>query len=386
MENMNDKWKKVALEAVPFLLLWAAFFMFGLWLRRQIPLDVPPGELHGLDYNGHGELFADHRLITFTRFRHPLFGWLMSPIPLFGARIANVSFIAYWGYLSFIFSGIVAASVWMVYRISAQMDGVGKVSAAVCAGLFACFGYVRYLAAGPESFSVSMLLALAVLWWGVRSPFVVGRQPLQGKGVYDKLVWFLLFVVATGITLTQGAKVVLAYLVSRRMTKRDWICLASGAAAAVLAAVGFYVVKLMLLGSGGRTVSSAFADLFSCIPHDLTIVQRLRMLEMFFFEPIVPHGVPYSVSEIVVAYSSWWQYALCAAIYLATAVGAYRMRSTLLVKMIVVMFCVDAVIHLVMFWGMSEAQIYCGHWFYVLPILIAGAWKKGVIKKPSDML
>jgi hypothetical protein len=225
-----------------------------------------------------------------------------------------------------------------------------------------------------------------VLWWGVRSPFVVGRQPLQGKGVYDKLVWFLLFVVATGITLTQGAKVVLAYLVSRRMTKRDWICLASGAAAAVLAAVGFYVVKLMLLGSGGRTVSSAFADLFSCIPHDLTIVQRLRMLEMFFFEPIVPHGVPYSVSEIVVAYSSWWQYALCAAIYLATAVGAYRMRSTLLVKMIVVMFCVDAVIHLVMFWGMSEAQIYCGHWFYVLPILIAGAWKKGVIKKPSDML
>ena len=51
-----DKWKRLALEAVPFLLLWMVFFVFGLWLRRQIPLDVPPGEIHGFDYNGHGEL------------------------------------------------------------------------------------------------------------------------------------------------------------------------------------------------------------------------------------------------------------------------------------------------------------------------------------------
>lgn len=370
---MKEKWKKIAAEAVPFILLWAAFFVFGLWLRRQIPLDVPPGELHGFDYNGHGELFADHRLITFTRFRHPLFGWLMSPIPLFGARIADVSFLAYWGYLSFIFSGIVTASVWAVYRIAARVEGVGKVWAAVCAALFACFGYVRYLAAGPESFSVSMLLALAVLWWAVRSPFADGRRPLAGKGMYDKIVWGVLFFVATGITITQGAKVLIAYLVSRQMTKRDWMCLAGGAAAVVLAGVGFYMVKLVLLGSGGRTISAAFADLFSCIPHDLTWAQRLRMLEMFFFEPILPHGVPYSVSEITTGYSSWWQYAVCAVVYLTAAVGAWRMRGTLLVKVIAGMFCVDAAIHLVMFWGMSEAQIYCGHWFYALPILMAGA-------------
>jgi hypothetical protein len=258
------------------------------------------------------------------------------------------------------------------------MDGVGKVPSAVCAGLFACFGYVRYLAAGPESFSVSMLLALAVLWWGVRSPFVAGRQLIEGKGVYDKLVWILLFVMATGITLTQGSKVILAYLISRRMTKRDWMFLAGGAVALALAGCGFYVVKLMLLGSDGRTISSAFAELFSCIPHDLTIVQRLRMLEMFFFEPILPHGVPYSVSEITAGYTSWWQYVVCAMIYIATAVGAWRMRSALIVKMIAAMFCVDAVIHLAMFWGMSEAQIYCGHWFYALPILMAGAWKRSV--------
>ena len=370
------RWRRAAFEAVPFMLLWAAFFAFGLWLRRQIPIDMSPGELHGFDYNGHGELFADHRLITFTRFRHPLFGWLMSPISLFGARIAEVSFLAYWGYLSFVFSGIVTAAVWMVYRIAAGIEGVGKPCAAVCAALFACFGYVRYLAAGPESFSVSMVIALATLWWGVHSPLVDGRRFLAGKEIYEKIVWGVLFIAATGITITQGAKVILAYLVSRRLSKRDWMLLGTALAAIAIAGVVFYFVKLVLLGAEGRTVGSAFSDLFSCIPHDISWGRRFRMLEMFFCEPIVPHGVPYSISEITTAYLSWWQYAVCAVVYVMAAVGVWRMRNTRLVRMIGAMFCVDAVIHLVLFWGMAEAQIYCGHWFYALPILMAGALKR----------
>lgn len=113
------KWRRAILEALPFLALWAAYFTFGLWLRRQIPLEELPGELHGYDYNAHGALFSDHHLILFTRFRHPLFGWLMSPITLFGARLAQLSFVVFWGYLSFIFSGIVTACVWMVYLLAA---------------------------------------------------------------------------------------------------------------------------------------------------------------------------------------------------------------------------------------------------------------------------
>ena len=34
---------------------------------------------------------------------------------------------------------------------------------------------------------------------------------------------------------------------------------------------------------------------------------------------------------------------------------------------------IDAALHLALFWGMREGQIYCGHWFYVLPIFWAGA-------------
>ena len=81
-------WKRWLVEALVFFALWMIYFAYGIWLRNQIPLDAVPGELHGFDYNAHGILFSDHHLILFTRFRHPLFGWLMSPIPLFGERLS----------------------------------------------------------------------------------------------------------------------------------------------------------------------------------------------------------------------------------------------------------------------------------------------------------
>ena len=366
------KWRRAILEALPFLALWAAYFAFGLWLRRQIPLEELPGELHGYDYNAHGVLFSDHHLILFTRFRHPLFGWLMSPITLFGARLAQLSFVVFWGYLSFIFSGIVTACVWMVYRLAARIEGVGRIRAALCAAAFAGFGYMRYLAAGPESFPVSMLLALTVLWWGLHSPFAASAS--RSGVLFDRVVWGTLFFLSGGITVTQGVKTALAYIASRKVTKRAcaWIC----GVAVALATVGalFYVVKLVWLGAeGGRTIGAALDELFASIPHGLSWERRLRMLEMFFCEPIIPHGAPYSVSEITQGYSAIWPYAVCAGIYLLAAVGAWRLRHTRLLRLLAVSFAVDAVIHLVCFWGMAEAQIYCAHWFYALPLLCCGA-------------
>lgn len=356
-------------EALAFFALWMIYFAYGLWLRHQIPIDAVPGELHGFDYNAHGLLFADYRLILFTRFRHPLFGWLMSPIPLFGERLARISFVAYWGYLSLIFSAFVAASVWLAYRIMARINGVGRLRAAICAAGFACFGYMRYLAAGPESFPVSMFLALAVLGWVGRSPADDGRKQLL-----DRVGWGVLFFLSGGITITQGVKTALAYVVARKQTRRTWLFLGGGACALAVCGTLFYIVKLVWLGrEGGQTIASAFESLFESIPHGLSWGQRLRMIEMFLCEPIIPHSIPYSVSKITVGYGTWWPYALCAGIYLLAVIGAWRMRRMQIMRIIFATLAIDIVIHFVFFWGMEEAQIYCGHWFYVLPILVAGA-------------
>lgn len=373
MDGRTTRWKRIAAEAAPFVLLWAAYFAFGLWLRGQIPIDLERGELHGFDYNAHGRLFSDYRLILFTRFRHPLFGWLMSPIPLLLQPVARISFVAFWACLSAIFSAIVTACVWLVFRIAARIEGVGRIRAAVCAGAFASFGYMRYLAAGPESFAVSMLLALVVLWWGLHSPFAQDGFAPGFRRKLDRSAWGVLFFLSGGITITQGVKTAVAYVVSRKMTKRTWFAICGGAAALALAGALFYVVKLVLLGGGGRTIGGGVEELLASIPHGLSWAQRLRMLEMFFCEPLIPHGAPYSASKLTAGYASWWQYAACAAIYALAAVGAWRGRRTLLVRIIAATFAVDAAIHFAFFWGMQEAQIYCGHWFYALPLLIAQA-------------
>ena len=365
-------WKRWLVEALAFFALWMIYFAYGIWLRNQIPLDAAPGELHGFDYNAHGILFSDHHLILFTRFRHPLFGWLMSPIPLFGERLARLSFETYWGYLSLIFSGFVTVSVWLVYRIAARIKDVGRWRAVLCAAGFACFGYMRYLAAGPESFPVSMAIALAVLWWGCHSPFDNERRQ-----TFDRIGWGVLLFLSGGITITQGVKTALSYLVARRPTRRTGLFLGAGALLLAIGGTLFYVVKLVWLGSeGGRTIGAAIEELLGSIPHGLSWGQRMRMIEMFLCEPIIPHGVPYSVSKITAGYDSWWPYALCAVLYLLAAVGAWRLRHTRILRLMAATLSIDIVIHFVFFWGMDEAQIYCGHWFYALPILVAGAIAK----------
>ena len=109
------------------------------------------------------------------------------------------------------------------------------------------------------------------------------------------------------------------------------------------------------------------------MPQGIGWGERLRMLEMFFCEPIVPHGVPFTVSKIVQGYASAGPYVVCGAVYALAAFGAWRLRRTRLLRVLAAMFAVDALIHLAFFWGMEEAQIFCPHWFYALPILWAGA-------------
>ena len=92
--------------------------------------------------------------------------------------------------------------------------------------------------------------------------------------------------------------------------------------------------------------------------------------------PVLHWKLARAVSKITVGYGTWWPYALCAAVYLLAAVGAWRMRHMLITRMILTTLFVDLTIHVGFFWGMEEAQLYCGHWFYVLPIFAAGAISK----------
>lgn len=356
-------------EGTVFGVLWLVYFGFGLWARRQFPLDAV-GAIHGWDFNGLAEILSDYRSLSFIRFRHPAFGFFLVPIPLLLGRVAQLNYMFYWGCLSFIFAGFTTVGVWLVYRVSLALDGVGRGVAAFCTAAFASFAYVRYMAVGPESYPISMALALAALLW------ILYTRCHGVAAKLDVVVWCALFFFAGGMTITQGAKIVLAYLVTHRLTRRAWGWLIGGGGAVFAFGTVFYVLKLVVFGDGGRTIESAFRELWAVVPQGIGWGERLRMLEMFFFEPIIPHGVPYVESKIVVGYAGWWQYVVCGVLYLVAAFGAWRLRHAVLMRVMAAMASIDVVIHLVFFWGMEEAQIYCGHWFYLLPILWAAAFAR----------
>jgi hypothetical protein len=362
------------MEWLFFAALWAAYWAFGLWLRQQISFE-PDGELHGFDYNGHGDLFASTgRLIRFMRFRHPLFGFFLYPIALVGEPLAQQSTWLYWGYLCAVFSAVVTACVWMVWRLCTAICG-DRFRGALCAILFAGFGYVAYLAACPESFSISMLLSLGVLAWGMRDR-TEGAETAEEKRdlvMLDRIVWGALFFLSAGVTITQGAKVALAYLATHRLTRKEGWVLGISTAGLVAAGVLFYVAKLVWFGNGGYTIGDALAYNFGFIVRGVGWRERLRMLEMFFFEPVIPHGAPYHEFRIPSGYRTIVPYLACAALYVLAGIGGWRMRRTRLFRVMAAGFSVDVLIHLVCFWGMEEGQIYCGHWFHLLPLLVGGA-------------
>ncbi len=354
------------IECIVFAALWLLYFVYALWARRQFPLDAPDA-IHGWDFNGLAEILSDWHRLTFVRFRHPLFGLFLAPIPLLLGRVAQLNYMVYWGCLSFIFSGFTALGVWLTYRVCISLKGVERGDAAIATAVFASFAYVRYMAVGPESYPISMVLALATLLWIQYA----ATRPRSAR--LDVAVFVVLFVLAGGVTITQGVKVVLAFMATHSLTRRVRGWLFGGGAAILALGAASYAFKLAVLGDGGRTVGDAIAELLSALPHGVGLNERLRMLEMFFLEPIVPHGAPLVEGRIVGSYCGWRQYAVCAVCYLLAAHGAWKLRRAPIMRAIVAMALVDIVIHLVLFWGMDEAQIYCAHWFYLLPIFIAAA-------------
>lgn len=368
---------KCRVERIVLAALWLAYFCYGLWARRQFSLEAQ-GAIHGWDFNGLASVLSDYRNFSLMRFRHPGFLVFLSPIPLLLGRVAQLNYMVYWGCLSFIFSGFTAMGVWLVYRVAATLDGVSRGLAAGCTAAFAAFAYVRYMAVGPESYPISMVLALTALFW------VQHTQNRRVDGRLDVAVWIALFVFAGGITITQGVKIVLAYIVTHRVSRRTWWLLFNGGVGIMVLGAGFYVLKLVVFGDGSRTIGAALQEIWAVVPQNIDLAERMRMLEMFFFEPIVSHGAAFEECRIEAGYAGWWQYGVCVGCYLLAVFGAWRLRHAWIMRAVLAMASLDVVIHLVFFWGMDEAQIYCGHWFYLLPILMAAALvrrEKGTEKK-----
>lgn len=371
--------------------IWLSLFVllcvFGWWVHQQMPVPIGTDrdtEIYSFDFLKYANTFADYRHISYGRFRHPLWGWLTCPLALFGHSLYQVNETAFWLFLIAFFALVMVGSVWLVYRLLLRAVGLRTVEAAVVTALFVSFAHVWLLGGLPETFGVSMFLALLTLVWATGSGARCARdemtilgervvQPGLGRRL-DGCGWGLLLVLTGGVTITQGVKTVLAFLVTHRLRRRQLVLGGVGLAGLLVLVVGVFFVRVWLRVKADPQAPGLAAAWHTIVdniaPASLPFTERLRYVWVFFSDPILLRGEPFDQRTIVGGYGSVIQPILLGILYVLVAVSAWLNRHHLLTKLLGMMFLVDVGIHFVCQWGLAESQIYAGHWFFGIPLLV----------------
>lgn len=352
------------LRVAPWLLLWGAFFLFGLWLNGQWPNGLIRFQVHGYDYSDYMWFLSDWHEIFYPRPRHPLFGVLFLPMAVVCGWLKTISLhLCFWVINAF-FAAVMTVCSYLVASISK-----GGISVAI---LYASFASTMLLGGMPESFGLSALICILALKWCSEGKFT-GRR------------FVVTSIVAGGVTITQGIKMLLIRLAAGNESIKERIRGAvnvglwcAGTALGVgLLFVAVYLLRKWANPDYSRTLSDMFCGLGTEFSYsDLTWGQRLNRWWVYVSEPILTRGTPFEDNSITAGYPSIWHPLLIVPMYVVAVVGAWLSRRETVVKAILVCLAVDFGIHFICGWGMHEPHLYAGHWTFAIPIFIFLAIQK----------
>lgn len=359
----------MTLRAIVCVVLWLAFALFGIALHRAAEKGpCAPGKtwvsIAGLDSEPYLRDYGCIGTVFNFRPRHPCAPLVMMPVYALGSRMAHDGHGEMVPpFVLTVFALLAATSVFLLWRISDDFSSVV---------LYLSFAYSWILAGTADYFTVSETILLATL-------------VLVAAGVRDWKVWLGTALLAGGVTVTNGVKPLLAAFASgnlrqaplRKCVMTLGIC---GVSAFVFVIVSKLVGWLFGFESGIATVFSyCWDDIIAVLPSGATFCERLNMFwQAFVCEPLLLHGQIVGVDNFF-HYGSIVPHVLVALLLAGTVLGAIRSRKDPIVKAALAMVAVDFALHGLVGWGAAEGQIYCGHWFFVIPFLISRlpgrAWK-----------
>ncbi len=372
---MKKDWRGRVFAFLPWFALWLAFVAFGIWFRGEMPWTIAPGlrndmpfmpEVYGMDYGYYAPYFQRVAEMSVWGVRHPLFNVFILPLTILGRGIDAVCGGAFWIYVIGLFCAVMAGAVCLVGRIMRRI-GLSAMESILCMTLFVSFSYTWLLAICPESFGISCILSLGLLLWGLGSG---GRGSRR-----DALGWGLFAFFMGGVTVSQIAKAALAYAAVHRIGRKAvLIVLGLAVPLAVLAAATLVFRHASQMGSISGVwdvVAMKWSTFSRYFAIDVPMARRLHQYWVFLSEPIAMRGENVG-NAVLGCYSGWLAPFSAGAALVCAAAGAWLNRRHVLVKMVGAMFAVDFALHFVLSWGMAEAQIYAGHWFYAVPLLAGG--------------
>lgn len=355
---------------IVWLVAFTIFFAFGIFVNCRVQ-ETGAIEVFGYDYVTFMSQMREPMWITYTGFRHPGLGLVLSPVVVVAGMLAKVSQSASDKFIVIVIAAVGVLNVWLMKKIGGW----------IAVSLFMTFGFLWVLVAVPESFPFAMTSLLLV----VVACCEEVRRKREGLLPLPLLVWGCLFALAGAVTITNCVKVIVAYLICNweAIKKAEcsigvrkvpgWFALCLCFVIFVVFGALFFLLRMYcwnaLHPEAPKSICAALSQTVGWIPRGLGIAGRARDAVVSFIAiPLVPRvswgDLTQPAPPTLLGVS--WCLVLCGCAILSAILN----RRQKVIQVMAGMFTIDLVIHVICGWGLNEGWIFCAHWFWMVPILI----------------
>lgn len=366
-----------------------------------------------LDLSG----YDPYTYMTITQFttryilnRHPLITIFLYPLYLLNHWImVSFNFNAAMFIIAFFIILASSYSAIFMFRFLHDIMKLKRSDACWLTALLFSFGAIMTSSVSPDLFMLSMFMLTLALY--VFSRAIINNQEVQ---------WYktaILYIITAGITITNGIKILLGMLFvnGKRTFSHKNLILSFIIPTLIILVVGFAEYKKMYLPriENDQKINlnkqkenpelSAKIDSICTVKReaingkshaDIPYIELINAdadrwncsVEWFFGESIQIHQ-DYSLMDIykgrpmIVRYRHWWNYAIEGLIVLTFFAGIWIGRRNKIVQMLASWFAIDVIIHIVLGFGLNEANINGCHWMFFIPVALSSMYtfKNGLL-------
>lgn len=298
--------------------------------------------------------------IGYSAIRHPLLPLLVYPLYLVNRvlwYITGANCVQFVVGVPLFFSGFFA--IIFLYRIMREIVGVGLWDATLLSLFFLFFGYILVAMIVPDHFCISLFLILLTL-------YVAGKK-MQVGNLFTAGQMMLLFLMTTGVTLSNGFIVLMAVAATNRRCFFTWRFL-----------LPVFIGTVVLVGIGltlnDTSVAEGSAEIKGWL--DGETLRWNVMVENLWGESIQLHrqhilGDVLVRRPVIVRYT-WWQQYVCEIVIVGLTIGGLTVaRKRLFAWLMASCFAYAFMLHIVLGFAISEVYIMACHWTYVVPVLMS---------------
>lgn len=369
----------------------------GLWTLFH-------GRFHVSGFDAFSCIYLSNGKIFYELSRHPLFGPILAPLYWINAAIIrHFDFNAAIYLMAALLTVCATWSFLLMHRILTELVGLRRTDALLLSALLFSFASVMLAAMLPDHFLFSLFLLLLTL-------YLAGRNLLRHR----PMPWWqtaLLFFFTAGVTLSNGAKTLLASLFTngKAYFRPRHLLLSTLLPLALLGAAYYaqYVFQLL-----PRQRESAHIEAMRIKKDSIFVQKSLKhearkhriigrpmgndallkwtdkdtprlqsLIENVFGESIQLHREHlledmFVSRPVIVHYHHGVFYVVEAAICLLFVLGLWCARHERLLWLCLSWLGCDVFLHLVLGFGLNEVYIMGAHWLFILPLAIAFLLKR----------